>query len=253
MNLVAALLVVALAPAPTPVAPDYVALGDSYAAGVGADRDKCGRSSSAYPELVARARGWALDFAACAGATSGDVGEQARRISAGTALVTVTVGGNDVAFADVMKACVLGGERACERRVAVAEEFIRAELPGRVDAVFGAVRERTSAPVVVLGYPRLFEVAGSCLLGVGKRVALNRAADLLDEVVRGRAEVAGFRFGDVREAFAGHGACGGDPWVNDLSVPVGDSYHPNGAGHRFGYLPVLERLVGVRGHQAGAA
>ncbi|MEU4806453.1 SGNH/GDSL hydrolase family protein [Actinosynnema sp. NPDC023587] len=243
MNLLAALMVAALTPAPTPVAPEYVALGDSYAAGVGANREACGRSTAAHPELFAARRGMTLVFAACSGATTAEVLAQTGRITSETSLVTVTVGGNDAGFASVMVSCVLSTDAGCGNRVATAERFIRDELPARLAGVGAAVRERTSAPVVVLGYPRLFEPTGWCGLSEAKRAALNRAADLLDETARAWAEDDGFVFGDVREAFAGHGVCGRDPWVNNVSIPVGDSYHPNAAGHRDGYLPVLERVA----------
>ncbi|CCH29232.1 SGNH/GDSL hydrolase family protein [Actinosynnema sp. NPDC047251] len=244
MNLVAALMVAALIPAPTPVAPEYVALGDSYAAGVGAHREGCGRSPAAHPELFAAARGLSLVFAACTGATTVEVVEQTSRITPETSLVTVTVGGNDAGFADVMKTCALGSDSTCEARVVTAERFIRDELPARLGRVEQAVRARTSAPVVVLGYPRLFEPGGGlCLMTPNQRVALNRAADLLDETVEEWAGSSGFTFGDVRETFAGHGVCGRDPWVNSVSIPVSHSYHPNATGHRSGYLPVLERVA----------
>ena len=59
-------------------APAYVALGDSYASGTGtrsyiADGTSCQRSTSAYPSLIAAARGYALNFRACSGATVADV------------------------------------------------------------------------------------------------------------------------------------------------------------------------------------
>ena len=55
-------------------APAYVALGDSYASGTGtrsyiSDGTSCQRSTSAYPSLIAAARGYALNFRACSGAT----------------------------------------------------------------------------------------------------------------------------------------------------------------------------------------
>ncbi|GAA1353167.1 SGNH/GDSL hydrolase family protein [Saccharothrix algeriensis] len=243
MNILPALLVAALTPAPAPVAPEYVALGDSYAAGVGAHREDCGRTANAHPALYASAKGLELVFAACGGATTEEVEEQVERITPETSLVTLTVGGNDAGFTDVLTACVLRGDEACERRVAGAERFLREELPERLDELNARVRERTSAPVVVLGYPRLFAPRGGCSLSVDKRAALNRAADVLNEVVRARAEAAGFGFADVRDAFEGHGVCSDDPWINDLSLTISDSYHPNSDGHRLGYLPALTRAA----------
>ena len=59
-------------------APSYVALGDSYASGTGtrsyiSDGTSCQRSTFAYPKLIAAARGYALNFKACSGATVSDV------------------------------------------------------------------------------------------------------------------------------------------------------------------------------------
>ncbi|WP_433270538.1 SGNH/GDSL hydrolase family protein [Actinosynnema sp. CS-041913] len=241
MNLLAAVMLVALVPAPA--APEYVALGDSYAAGLGAERESCGRSPAAHPRLYAESRGLALVFAACAGAETAEVERQAERITRRTSLVTITVGGNDAGFTDVITTCVLRSDRACERRVGESERFVRDELPGRLDALNAAVRDRTSAHVVVLGYPHLFAPEGACVLSEDKRAALNRAADLLDEVLRARAEAAGFTFADVRGQFAEHGVCSDDPWINDLTLPVDYSYHPNAAGHRHGYLPALTRAT----------
>ncbi|HWS35107.1 MAG TPA: hypothetical protein VN408_20500, partial [Actinoplanes sp.] len=64
---------VSIAPAPL----QYVALGDSYAAGFGSapTRDDCGRTPAAYPALLAREADGriALRNAACTGATTADV------------------------------------------------------------------------------------------------------------------------------------------------------------------------------------
>ncbi|GGP73005.1 SGNH/GDSL hydrolase family protein [Saccharothrix coeruleofusca] len=245
MNLVAAVLLVALVPAPA--APEHVALGDSYAAGTGAggESGECKRSDGAHPALLAAARGAALLFEACAGATTAEVAGQAQRVSRHTALVTITVGGNDAGFVDVMTTCVLRGEEACLQRVEVAERFARTDLPGRLAGLYAAVRARTAARVLVMGYPRVFE-PDPCPLGLGerKRQALNRATDALVEVTAAEAGKAGFVFVDVRDEFAGHGVCGDSPWVHGARLPVGESYHPNRAGQESGYLPALAAAAG---------
>ena len=70
-----ALVAVGLVQAPAQAAaPSYVALGDSYASGTGtrsyiSDGTSCQRSTFAYPKLIAAARGYALNFKACSGAT----------------------------------------------------------------------------------------------------------------------------------------------------------------------------------------
>ncbi|MEU7527843.1 SGNH/GDSL hydrolase family protein [Saccharothrix sp. NPDC042600] len=237
----AAVLLAAVVPAPA--APEYVALGDSYAAGVGTDRASCGRTSKAYPELFAKDR-YDLNFKACSGATTDNVVEQAEVLSPSTALVTVTVGGNDARFAEVMTTCVFSDDRGCEERAEEAERFVREELPDRLEKLFGSMRSRTGAQVVVLGYPRLFEKSDPCSLNGPKRAAINRASDALAEVLGAQATAFSFTFVDVRDRFEGHGACGADPWVNDLTLlPVTSSYHVNTAGHRDGYLPALREVA----------
>lgn len=248
MKTIAVALLLSLAPAPAPAASEYVALGDSYAAGLGAGReadDSCRRSPEAHPALWAERADVPLVFAACAGATTADVVRQASRITPATTLVTITAGGNDAGFADVMTTCTVSQDEECVRRVGQAEEFARTELPGRLDALYAAVRERTSAEVVVLGYPHLFSGETWCLMSRPKRNALNSAVDVVAEVTRERAEAAGFAFSDVRDEFAGHGVCSDDPWVNGLVLlPVDRSYHPNRAGQERGYLPALTEVVG---------
>ena len=120
----------------------YVALGESYSAGEGLDSrisgadEHCHRSVDAYPMLVARALGSVydsgdppleqsqlvipdgvrLEFRACSGAVSADIdngliGGWPAQIDSeprpDVDLVTITIGGNDVIFSDVVQACML--------------------------------------------------------------------------------------------------------------------------------------------------
>ncbi|WP_367130468.1 SGNH/GDSL hydrolase family protein [Saccharothrix sp. HUAS TT1] len=245
MKVMAFALLVSMVPAPA--APELVALGDSYAAGLGAGdeaSDDCRQSPHAYPRLWGERTGASVVLAACAGARTGEVAEQAERITAATTLVTITAGGNDAGFSDVMTTCTLGSDEECAARTGEAERFIRDELPGRLDGLYGAVRDRTSADVVVLGYPRLFSFESWCLMSEAKRRSVNRAADALAEVTADRTAAVGFAYADVREAFAGHGVCADDSWLNGLVlVPVDRSYHPNRAGQESGYLTALTKAT----------
>jgi lysophospholipase L1-like esterase len=225
---------------------EYVALGDSYAAGLGTPQAAgwCARSPQAHPQLWAKASGADLTSVACSGATTTDVlASQVSTLSASTDLVSITVGGNDSGFAPTVITCVLATDSGCTAAVRRARTSITGTLPGRLDTVYAAIRERApDARVVVLAYPRLFDTAGACPGGMSlaKRRALNAAADELAEVIRARAEHAGFVFADVRAAFAGRGICSRTPWVNRVSVlRPADSFHPTATGQRLGYLPAL--------------
>ncbi len=242
---------VAVAPqaAATSTIGEYVALGDSYASGLGTGHydpagDGCRRGPQAYPALwAARHPGVEFRFLACSGATTATVATRRMLADIGpeTGLVTLTVGGNDAGFVDVLTTCVLYGDRDCARRTSRAEEFVRTELPGRLDRVYAAIAGRAQAArIVVLGYPRLFET-GPCPGGLSraKRVALNQAADVLAGIIEERASAAGLTYVDVRDRFAGHGVCASDSWINPLTSPLTESYHPNRSGHARGYLPAL--------------
>jgi lysophospholipase L1-like esterase len=232
---------------------EYVALGDSYAAGVGAPGAAgwCLRSPHGYPQLWKdRNTVSTFSFVACGAATTDDVlRNQVSALHRGTDLVSITIGGNDAGFAPTVISCVVAADSGCTAAVRVARAYIAGVLPGRLDTTYAAVRRRApDARVVVLGYPRLFDVAGGCGSGgmsLPKRRALNAAADQLAEMVRSRAAAAGFTYADVRAAFDGHGICGSSPWINALSAlqPL-DSFHPNAAGYAKGYLPAMAAATG---------
>ncbi|MFD7860650.1 SGNH/GDSL hydrolase family protein [Streptomyces sp. NPDC059783] len=227
----------------------YVALGDSYSSGVGAgsylsDSGDCRRSTNAYPYLWAKANSpSSFAFVACSGATTSTVaGGQLGALSSSTSLVSVTAGGNDVGFADVMQDCVLSGEATCIASVNTAMGKINSTLPSRLGSLYSSIHAKApSARVVVLGYPRFYKIGGSCLLGLSdkSRTAINNASDVLNGVIAKQAANAGFTFSGVADEFTGHELCSGDPWLHSVSIPVYNSYHPKAIGQSNGYLPAF--------------
>ena len=231
----------------------YVALGDSYSSGVGAgsylsSSGDCKRSTKAYPYLWAAANAPStFDFTACSGARTGDVlASQLGPLGAGTGLVSVSVGGNDAGFADVMTTCVLQSDSACLTRINTAKAYVDSTLPGQLDKVYSAISAKApAARVVVLGYPRFYQLGGTCPgLSQAKRTAINNAADHLNTAIAKRAADHGFTFGDVRSAFTGHELCSGSAWLHSLNLlNIGESYHPKAAGQSGGYLPVFRNAA----------
>ncbi|QNE78237.1 lipase [Streptomyces finlayi] len=230
---------------------DYVALGDSYSSGVGAGSyiaasGDCKRSTRAYPSLWAAANAPAsFAFTACSGARTNDVtAGQLGPVNSSTDLVSISVGGNDAGFADVMTTCVLQSESTCLGRIATARAYVDSTLPGRLDSVYSAISAKApSARVVVLGYPRFYKLGGSCLAGLSEneRAAINGAADYLNAATAKRAADHGFTFGDVTPTFTGHEICSGSAWLHSVKwLNIGESYHPTAAGQSGGYLPVLD-------------
>jgi lysophospholipase L1-like esterase len=219
----------------------YVALGDSYASGVGtrsyyAGSGSCYRSPYAYAVADAARIGATLTFSACSGATTSSVQSgQLGGLNGGTNWVTVQAGGNDAGFSSVITTCAepswLGN---CSAAVANAQNIIRNTLPGRLDTLYTNIHTRaTSARVVVVGYPRLFN-GEDCNAGTffspNDEALLNQTADLMDSTLAGRASAHGFAFVNPESAFIRHAVCDSVEWVNGLSNPVMESYHPNRSG-----------------------
>ncbi|MFJ3582942.1 SGNH/GDSL hydrolase family protein [Streptomyces sp. NPDC090127] len=227
----------------------YVALGDSYSSGVGAgsylsDSGSCQRSSKAYPSLWAAANAPAsFSFTACSGATTSTVKSgQLAPLTSSTTLVSVTAGGNDVGFANVMQTCVLQSEATCVNAVNNAITQVNNTLPGSLSSLYSAIRGKApQAHVVVLGYPRFYRLSGSCIAGLSEteRAAINRGSDALNAVLAKQAADAGFTYSSVVDEFTGHEICSGDAWLHSVSVPVSNSYHPTATGHSGGYLPAF--------------
>ncbi|ATW47759.1 SGNH/GDSL hydrolase family protein [Streptomyces peucetius] len=230
---------------------DYVALGDSYSSGVGAGSydsasGNCKRSTRAYPRLWANANSpSSFAFTACSGARTGDVtASQLGPLTSSTDLVSITVGGNDAGFADVMTTCVLQSESTCLNRIEQAKAYVDSTLPGKLDQVYSAISAKApAARVVVLGYPRFYKLGGSCVAGLSEneRRAINGAADHLNAATAKRAADHGYAFASVVGTFTGHEICSGASWLHSVNwLNIGDSYHPTAAGQSGGYLPMFD-------------
>ena len=66
---------------------------------------------------------------------------------------------------------------------------------------------------------------------LNRATATHFVADLLATKTAGLAANHGFDFVDPRAAFNVHRICDDVEWLNGLSNPVGESYHPNRLGH----------------------
>ncbi len=232
--------VAVLVPAATAAASQYVALGDSYSSGVGTrvfeeSSGSCKRSPDAYGPKIAAARGYTLNFEACSGAKSTEVNEkQLGHLSSTTALVTITIGGNDAGFSNVIINCALyfftyGGA------INEANEFIAKKLPGLLETTYKDIRAKAStAEVIVLGYPKLFTKEGATcnvnFLTSGNEKKMNETAEKLDAVIKGRAEAMKFKFVNPTSPFESHEVCSSVEWLNGQSNPLEESYHPNVKG-----------------------
>ncbi|MEV6288608.1 SGNH/GDSL hydrolase family protein [Kribbella sp. NPDC051770] len=222
-------------------APSYVALGDSYAAGVGTrsylpDSGACQRSTKSYPYVDAARIGASLTSVACSGARVADVtAKQLGPLNAAVNFVTLQVGGNDAGFSSVITECAkpawLGN---CDGAINTAQATINNTIPGRLSSLYATVRSRaTTAKVIVVGYPRLFngtDCNAGTFFSAAEMTRLNQTADLLNSKISAAAGAAGYTFVNPTSAFIGHSVCGNPEWINGLSNPISESYHPNVTG-----------------------
>lgn len=252
----------------TTVKTRYVALGDSFSAGVGAgsykDGDLCLRSNNAYPELMKSAHPtWTVINATCDNTWTSNVIEMASTsLTPDTKWVTYTVGGNDVEFAWTMAYCY-GPELACWPRLEKSQEKIVKELPGLLDKVNKEIKAKApNAKVIVLNYPKIFNgVDCTTFYSANEQSNLNVSAEMLRNVISTATKNAGpnFTFLDVIPAFKGHAVC--DPpgsgeaaeWINGPSLSpffpyppenlVKESFHPKAAGQQ-AYYNLVKGITG---------
>ena len=171
---------------------------------------------------------------------------QVSRISGAPDVVTITIGGNDVGFADVLKHCVLAAD-CTERYRSPTGDLLDgriADLVERLTRTYAAIRDAApEARLIVVGYPRLFpeKQASADNCAAARRISareaeyLNERTRALNAAIAGVARASGAEFIDVTEAFDGAELrCTGKTYMNRLRVrerlfPA--SFHPNAAGH----------------------
>lgn len=253
-----------LAVAPAQAASSYVALGDSYASGTGtrsyiADGTSCLRSTKAYPSLIAAAKGYALNFRACSGAKIADVtNTQLSALTSSTTHVSISIGGNDAGFADVLTECALPGWASnCNGKIDGAQNYINNVLPGALSTLYTSIRSKApNAKVVIVGYPRIFQGEDCNALtwfSPEEEARLNQMADLINTRTSAAAGAKGFSFANPTSRFIGHAVCDDVEWLNGLSNPIENSYHPNVAGHASGYVPTVSTPLTGSALKVGAA
>ena len=222
--------------------PRYVAMGDSYASGEGAppfeagtdgtNGNWCHRSVNAAAAQFASDPGpdkrrMELVHVACSGAKvkdlagyQGNSGPQYAALTPGTKLVTISIGGNDVGFAPILRNCIV---RICLDldRYRVGDR-IKALGP-KLDEVFTTIKSKSpQARIMIVGYPHLANESFFC----NSSLRWNERRWINDTGARGKAAIVaaarrnGATYVDIVKAFSKHGICDRDPWINDLVAPA---------------------------------
>jgi hypothetical protein len=245
---------------------DYVALGDSYSAGngltpyvPGTSANGCNRSvSSAYPDLLfallrQQDPGASFTFNACSGALTGDIfnttvfpsfnipPQVSEAVEPSVGLVTITIGGDDADFANVVEQCLISGDCLNEEfpprgvpemtSVQVPQGKLLTQWgPHTIEAIgtsdaelFKQLRsDFPNARIVVIGYPYLFPdqaapgfpyyppLCSSILnrLSVTERDGIRTLQDEFNDRIYEEAVAAGIEFVSPVAIWDHHEPCG---------------------------------------------
>lgn len=262
---VLALAVVALAllavAATAARAANYVALGDSYAAGPFIPNPVlplgCLKSDHNYAHVAAPSIGLTLRDASCSGAKTTDMTNpqnvepdgpnppQFNSLDASTTVVSLTIGGNDIGFSEVAESCITvnpfsspckdkydpGGKDQLAERIAATAPKVAAVLQG--------IHTRSpSAKIYVVNYPAIFPETGSgCWpqmpISFSDAPYLRSTEQRLNSMLATQAAANGATLVNWYQASIGHDACKStsNRWVEPL-VPgtLAAPIHPNKQG-----------------------
>ncbi len=227
-----------------PAGAKYVALGSSYASGIGIPNQlsgTCLRSDHNYPHLLAAALKLKLVDVSCAAATTmnvlttpqGSNPPQIEAVTRNTALVTFTIGGNDINYVATALNC--GGYAECsvnEKQLAQALITLRSSLT----AMISTIRSRApNAKVVMVTYPRLVPPQACPALtytSQAAKVVGAMGADL-EQVFVTVAHSTHVLLADPYVLGVGHGPCApvSKSWIAGHAVTVGFADHPTPLGH----------------------
>lgn len=226
---------------------NYVALGDSYAAGFGADtnqyqgehmsqydpttiipgQNECYRAfNNAYAPRIAAANGFMLNFAACQGAVTADIltnsqfpgqAPQINNVTADTNLVSLQIGGNDAKFSEIVL-CIVSSECTASSPAYVeAMNVLQTQLPGRLDAVYAAIESRApSAQILTIDYapilPQTANHRGLCkpYMSAAELQLAQNFHSALNQTIKAAADRAGATF--VKTNYVGSPFLGND-WI----------------------------------------
>ena len=214
------------------------------------DQGFCGRSDHNYPSLVAAKLGLDLVDVSCSGATTADVtttrqgsvSPQIDAVNARTALVTFTVGGNDIGYSTDTIACAAmdarGGSCAATRHAAGTRREVAA-LPRDLTKMIDDIRVRApSARIVMVTYPKVIPddpaTCAALSLSAADAAFIASLGRQLETIFTTVAAATHVTLADPYVRSSGHGPCAAtaERWIEG-AIPrsPGAPFHPNEDGH----------------------
>jgi hypothetical protein len=228
----------------------YVALGDSWSE-PGSTDGKCRRETTGWPEQVTLPDGRAaVDLLSCRGFDPPQLGTD-------TDLVTLTFGGDQVGFAELLKFCATRTRCMDREFVTAAGRPVRlgdwtrmrlALVRDDLDGVFQRIRNRVRPDTMIVAgtYPHLLPVgrrtcAANGVIARDERRWIADRIDDLDDAIVARAPRSGVLVADVRKRFTEHTACDSDGWLTGLTAATPFRLNDKGAER---YARVVSAKIG---------
>lgn len=238
--------------------PQYVAMGSSFAAGIGlgprapGSPIACMRTLNGYPGQLANLLKLPIVDVSCSAATTAHVlqgGQYFQRpqrdaLARDTKLVTITSGGNDIHYVGDLTLIAAGNARSFTGWL--VRLFWSGPLrPGQRDyanvrddlaeAVSQARRRSPQARIVLVTYPAILPPSGTCpRLGISAEQAqeMRAVGEQLAAATRAAADASGALLVDMQHLGVDHHACAAEPWVNGWLDAQGAQFHPTLLGAR---------------------
>jgi lysophospholipase L1-like esterase len=187
--------------------------------------------------------------------------------------VTMTIGGNDVGFTDIITSCAVGSKilnfgGLTDKLNHTWDVFYKeGETKDRLTDAYMNVADKAgeNAQIIVAGYPQLLDKNGNgFLISKSEAKAVNDSVskfnNAIEEIVKAYQNSGmNISFVSVEDAFSGHEAYSDDPYINgiiflvqsedlkDKAPPSAYSIHPNAEGAKAYAKCVQEKINEIEG------
>lgn len=172
------------------------------------------------------------------------------------AVITLTAGGNDVHFGDVIASCVMPFSTCSYADTDEGKAMLSQAITGLYSTLVKLYRDiHTASPktkIYVLGYPQFvsdrkaFLCAPNVVLKDKERTMVHEAVVYINEVIKAATQTVGVKYLDIADSLGGHALCGGqEAYVTGVAFrgefkllgfggksEQEESFHPNAKGHQ---------------------
>lgn len=178
-------------------------------------------------------------------------------------IITLTGGGNDVGFANIIRYCATSyAPYTCSY---ATNKQMRANLNREIDQQYGISKIfieniqylSPASKVYIVGYPQFISVTGLCLgisplLSISERTMIHESVIRLNNILKKVARDTGVYYVDIEDSLVGGRICEGSRYMTGPVKaiftkkglrPDANMYHPNHRGHQMIALRVASEIA----------